>query len=51
MILAHDQVSTEWYFFFSLGWNDAGKNEFEFVYLFAVSFYVKYKNENIINNQ
>ena len=38
MILAHEQVVTKWYFFFSLGWNGAGKNEFEFAYLFTVSF-------------
>ena len=37
MILAHEPVVTEWYFFFSSGWNGAGKNEFFIlVYLFTV---------------
>ena len=43
MILAHEQVGTELYFFFSKGSNGAGKNEFvsQFTYL-QLHFFVKY---------
>ena len=40
MILTHEQVDTEWYFFFSQGSNGAGKNEFAYL---QSHFYVKYK--------
>ena len=44
MILAHEQVVTGRYFFFSEGSNGAGRNEFvsHFTYL-QPHFYVKYK--------
>ena len=43
MILAHEEVITE-YFFFSQGSNGVGKNEFvsQFTYL-QPHFYIKYK--------
>ena len=44
MILAHEQVVTEWYFFFSLGSNGAGGNEFVFQFTYLQPhFYIKYK--------
>ena len=44
MILAHEQVVTEWYFFFSYGSNGAEKNKFvsHLTYL-QPHFYLKYK--------
>ena len=43
MILAHEQVVTE-YFFFSLGSNGAGENEFVFQLTYLQPhFYIKYK--------
>ena len=52
MILAHEQVITEWDFFFSQGLNGPGKKEFlsQFTCL-QPQFYVNTKDENIINNQ
>ena len=43
MILAHEQDVTERYFFFSLGSNGAGKNEFvsQFAYSQKASFVCK----------
>ena len=44
MILTHEEVVTEWYFFFSQDSNGAGKNDFvsKFTYL-QPHFFVKYK--------
>ena len=44
MILIHEQVVTEWYFFFSQGSDGAGKNEFLSWFTCLQShFYVKYR--------
>ena len=57
MILGHEQVDTEWYFFFSEGSNSPSKIDLlkfinlpQFTYL-QPDFYINRKDENIINIQ